>query len=104
MVTGGMIVVGVAAAAVLSLPGLGAVARSEAGKPAAADTAAVAAPRATGLARLRRAAGRFPFFRAFVAVEASLLAFAAAVVDAFADGSPGTRALVIALVPIAAIT
>lgn len=81
-----------------------AVARSEAGKPAAEDTAAVAAPRATGLARLRRVAGRFPFFRAFVAVEASLLALAAAIVDALADGSPGTRALVIALVPIAAIT
>ena len=81
-----------------------AVARSEAGKPAAEDTVAVAAPRASGLARLRRALGFFPFFRAFVAVEASLLALAAAIVDAFADGSPGSRALVIALVPIAAIT
>ena len=81
-----------------------AVARSEAGKPAAEDTVAVAAPRASGLARLRRALGLFPFFRAFVAIEASLLALAAAIVDAFADGSPGSRALVIALVPIAAIT
>src|SRR3954471_6979185 len=63
-----------------------AVARSEAGKPAAADTAAVAAPRATGLARVRRALGFFPFFRAFVAVEASLLALAAAIVDALAGG------------------
>ena len=51
-----------------------AVARLEAGKPAAEDTAAVAAPRASGLARLRRALGFFPFFRAFVAIEASLLA------------------------------
>ncbi len=81
-----------------------AVARLEAGKPAAEDTVAVAAPRASGLARLRRALGFFPFFRAFVAVEASLLALAAAIVDAFADGSPGSRALVVALVPIAAIT
>jgi phosphatidylglycerophosphate synthase len=81
-----------------------AVARLEAGKPAADDTAAVAAPRTSGLARLRRAAGFFPFFRAFVAIEASLLALAAAVVDAFAGGVPATRALVIALVPIAAIT
>jgi phosphatidylglycerophosphate synthase len=81
-----------------------AVARLEAGKPAADDTAAVAAPRASGLARLRRAIGFFPFFRAFVAIEASLLALAAAVIDAFADGSPATRALVVALVPIAAVT
>jgi phosphatidylglycerophosphate synthase len=56
------------------------------------------------VARLRRAVGFFPFFRAFVAIEASLLALAAAVIDAFAGGLPATRALVIALVPIAAIT
>jgi phosphatidylglycerophosphate synthase len=81
-----------------------AVARLEAGKPAFEDTVAVAAPRASGLARVRRALGFFPFFRAFVAIEASLLALAAAVVDALADGSPGTRTLVVALVPIAAVT
>ena len=81
-----------------------AVARSEAGKPAAEDTATVAAPRASGLARLRRALGFFPFFRAFVAIEASLLALAAAIGDALTDGSPFTRALVVALVPVAAIT
>src|SRR4051794_23668333 len=89
---------------VLMESALVAVARAEAGKPVVDDTAAVAAPRASGLARLRRAVGFFPFFRAFVAIEASLLALAAAIVDALADGLPGTRALVIALVPIAAIT
>jgi hypothetical protein len=81
-----------------------AVARLEAGRPPADDTVSVAAPRTSGLARLRRALGLFPFFRAFVAIEASLLALAAAIVDALSDGNPGTRALVIALVPIAAIT
>ena len=81
-----------------------AVARSEAGKPAAEDTVAVAAPRASALARARRALGFFPFFRAFVAIEATLLALAAAIGDAFVDGIPFTRGLVIALVPIAAIT
>ena len=81
-----------------------AVARSEAGKPAAEDTVAVAAPRASGLARVRRALGFFPFFRAFVAIEATLLALAAAIGDALVDGIPFTRGLVIALVPIAAIT
>src|SRR5829696_2083829 len=80
------------------------VARAEAGKPAAADTVAVAAPRASRLARVRRALGFFPFFRAFVAIEASLLALAAAIADSFADGVPFTRGLVIALVPVAAIT
>ena len=81
-----------------------AVARSEAGKPAADDTVAVAAPRASGLARVRRALGFFPFFRAFVAIEATLLALAAAIADSFVDGMPFTRGLVIALVPVAAIT
>ena len=57
------------------------VARAEAGKPVVEDTAAVAAPRASGLRRLRRALGFFPFFRAFVAVEATLLALAAALLD-----------------------
>ncbi len=80
------------------------VARAEAGKPAAEDTAAVAAPRASGLARLRRMLAYFPFFRAFVAIEATLLALAAAIADAFVDGIPFTRGLVVALVPVAAIT
>ena len=81
-----------------------AVARSESGKPVVEDTVAVAAPRASGLARARRALGFFPFFRAFVAIEATLLALAAAIADAFVDGIPFTRGLVIALVPMAAIT
>jgi phosphatidylglycerophosphate synthase len=80
------------------------VARAEAGRPVAEDTAAVAAPRASGLARVRRMLGYFPFFRAFVAIEATLLALAAAIADAFAGGVPFTRGLVIALVPVAAIT
>jgi phosphatidylglycerophosphate synthase len=80
------------------------VARSEAGKPAAPDTAAVAAPRASGIRRLRRWVGFFPFFRAFVAVEASLLALAAALLDLALGDLEATRALVVALVPVAALT
>ena len=80
------------------------VARAESGRPPAADTAAVAAPRGGLLRSARRLAGRLPFYRAFVAIEFSLLALAAAVVDALADGMPGSRALVIALIPIGAIT
>ena len=80
------------------------VARAESGLPPAADTAAVAAPRSAGLARVRRALGFAPFFRAFVAIEFSFLALAAAVWDALAGDLEGTRALVVALVPVAAVT
>jgi phosphatidylglycerophosphate synthase len=80
------------------------VARSEAGLPVAEDTVEVAAPRAPGLARVRRAAGFAPFFRAFVAIEFSFVALAAAIWDAAAGDLSGTRALVIALVPVAALT
>src|SRR3954451_21903310 len=80
------------------------VARAEAGLPVAADTVAVAAPRVSGLARVRRMLAFFPFFRAFVAIEATILALVAAIADSFVDGVPFTRGLVIALVPVAAIT
>jgi len=80
------------------------VARAEAGLPVVEDTAAVAAPRAPGLARVRRALGFAPFFRAFVAIEFSCLALLAALWDAAAGELDGTRALVIALVPVAALT
>jgi fatty acid desaturase len=63
----------------------------------------VAAPRAAGLARLRRAAAFAPFYRAFVAIEFSFLALLAAVYDTASDTLDGTRALVIVLVPVAAI-
>jgi phosphatidylglycerophosphate synthase len=80
------------------------VARAESGRPPAPDDVAVAAPRAGGLARLRRAAGAFPFFRAFVAMEFTLLALVAAIVDAFAGDHEATRVLVWVLVPVAAVT
>jgi phosphatidylglycerophosphate synthase len=80
------------------------LARAEAGLPPAADTRAVAAPRAGGLRRLRRVLSYLPFFRAFVAMEATLLALAAAIVDAAAGDETGSRALVIALAAVAALT
>jgi phosphatidylglycerophosphate synthase len=80
------------------------VARAEAGKPPFEDTAAAAAPRASGLRRVRRALAVFPFFRAFVAIEATLLALAAALLDLALGDLEATRALVIALVPVAAVT
>jgi phosphatidylglycerophosphate synthase len=80
------------------------VARSEAGLPPVRDAESVAAPQVSLLRRLRRAAGRAPFFRAFVAMEFTLLALAAAIADALAGGLSVTRGLVWALVPIAGIT
>jgi phosphatidylglycerophosphate synthase len=90
----------VAAVLVLLIKGESAlvtVARAEAGLPPAGDTRAVAAPRAGGLRRARRALGYVPFFRAFVAVEATLLALLAEILGL-------TQEWVVALVVITAIT
>jgi phosphatidylglycerophosphate synthase len=80
------------------------VARAASGKPPVEDRAEVSAPRAGGLRALRRALGLAPFFRAFVAVEATILALAAAVADELAGELAGTRALVVALVAVGAVT
>ena len=53
--------------------------------------------------RLREGVRLVPFLRPFQAVEASLLALAAAVVDAAGDDLTGSRALLVALVAAAAI-
>ena len=73
------------------------VARVEAGLGRVDDTVAVAAPRAGLLATLRRSAGRLPFYRAFVAIEFTALLLVFAILDE-------ERTLVVALVPVAAIT
>lgn len=73
------------------------LARAEAGKPPPADRAEVAAPRGGLLRALRRALGLIPFYRAFVAMEFTLLALAAEALDA-AD------TLLLVLVPVAAVT
>jgi phosphatidylglycerophosphate synthase len=80
------------------------VARAESGKPLVTDSEAVATPRGGSLRRIRRAFRFVPFFRAFVAIEFTLIALAAAVVDEIAGDLAGTRVLLIALVPVAAVT
>jgi phosphatidylglycerophosphate synthase len=80
------------------------VARVESGLPVVEDSREVAAPRGGLLRALRRAAGHLPFYRAFVAVEATFLALVAAVADSLAGSLAGSRALVIALVAAGAIT
>jgi phosphatidylglycerophosphate synthase len=80
------------------------VARAESGKPLVEDREAVAAPRGGVLRHVRRAFRYAPFFRAFVAIEFTLLALGAAIVDAIAGDLVGTRVLLVALVPVAAVT
>ncbi len=98
------LVAAVLALAVRTESALVAVARLESGRGKAEDTAAVAAPRGSVLGALRRWVGFLPVFRVFIAVECTLIALVAAIVDAV-DGTPvGTQVLVVAMVPIAAIT
>jgi phosphatidylglycerophosphate synthase len=80
------------------------VARAESGRAKAEDAPAVAAPRGGLLRQIRRAVGVLPFFRAFVAVEFSLLALAAAIADAAAGDRIGSRVLVICLLPVGVVT
>jgi phosphatidylglycerophosphate synthase len=90
----------VAAVLVLLIKGESAlvtVARAEAGRPPAEDTVAVAAPRPGALRAARRALRFVPFYRAFVAVEATFLALLAEILGL-------TEELVVALVVITGIT
>ena len=80
------------------------VARAHSGRPPHEASARGSAPRPGALRRIRRAARFVPFFRAFLAIEATALALVAAVVDAVAGDLSGTRALLLALVPLALIT
>jgi len=80
------------------------VARVESGRPAVQDTVAVAAPRASGLRRVRRLLDYAPFYRAFVAMEATLLVLVAALADEIDGSLDGTRVLVVVLVAVGAVT
>jgi phosphatidylglycerophosphate synthase len=80
------------------------VARMRSGLTAMQDTRDVAAPRAGLLLSGRRLLGHLPFYRAFVAVESTLLIFAAAVVDEVRGDLGATRVLLVALVAVGAIT
>jgi phosphatidylglycerophosphate synthase len=105
---GGWTTVGLAIAVVVLLikveSALVTIARVESGLPRVEDTAEVAAPRLAGLAAIRQALSHLPFYRAFVAQEASFLALAAAIGDQVVGDLDVTRGLVIALVPISVVT
>jgi len=80
------------------------VARAKTGRPPADDVAATARSRVSGLAAVRRAFSYLPVFRAFVAIEASLLAVLAGIVDLSRGDLAGSRTLLLVLVPLALIT
>ena len=80
------------------------VARAKTGRPVLEDVAATTRSKVSGLAAVRRAMGYLPIFRAFVAVEASLLALLAGVVDVARGDLLGTQVLVAVMVPLAVIT
>jgi len=79
------------------------VARASAGLTRVADDEATTAPRATGLARLRRLARFVPFHRLYHSIELSLLVLVAAVVDAVAGSLVGTQVLLLVLLPAAVL-
>ena len=80
------------------------VARMEAGLPLVEDSRSVAAPRGGLLRSARSLLGHLPFYRAFVAMEFTLLALVAAVIDSARGDLDGTRALVLALVAVGVLT
>ena len=80
------------------------VARAKTGRPMLEDVAATTQSRVSGLAAVRQAMGYLPIFRAFVAVEASLLVLVAGVVDVARGDLLGTQILVVVMVPLALIT
>lgn len=80
------------------------VARAKTGRPMLADVAATTRSRVSGLAAVRGALGYLPVFRAFVAVEASLLALVAGIVDVARGDLAGSQTLMLVLVPLAVVT
>ena len=74
------------------------VARAVAGLPLLQDVQGAGRPQRSGLARLRAAARFVPLHRVFHSVELTLLAGAAAVVDAVVGDLSGTRVLLAVLV------
>jgi phosphatidylglycerophosphate synthase len=76
-------------------------ARASAGLPPARDDAATATPQVSLLRRLRRIVYRFPFNRALLAFEMTVLATAAAVASAIADTDLGMKVLTGSLLGIA---
>jgi phosphatidylglycerophosphate synthase len=79
------------------------VARAQSKLPPVADVAEVAAPHAAGLRRLRSLATLIPFNRALLAIEMSVLALIASIIDAARGDLSAMRVLDVALLVVAGI-
>jgi phosphatidylglycerophosphate synthase len=79
------------------------VARMQSGRERIADTLANATSRRSLLRRVRSMVRTMPFNRALLALEMTLLALAAAIVDAARGGLEATRVLDVALLAVAVI-
>lgn len=80
------------------------VARAFARLPLLEDSATTKAPRRQGLGALRSLVRFVPFYRAFVAVEFTILALVATVADTVLDDHLGTRTMIVFLLGALAVT
>jgi phosphatidylglycerophosphate synthase len=78
-------------------------ARTYAGLPLLSEDASIAAVRVGLLRRVRRSLKALPFYRAFVALEFSLLALAGAVLDEILGGHDVLRAWCVVMLPLALV-
>lgn len=78
-------------------------ARSYAGLPLLSEDASIAAVRVGLLRRIRSSLKAFPFFRAFVAYEFTLITLILAVVDEIAGGHHALRVWTIVMLPLATL-
>jgi phosphatidylglycerophosphate synthase len=76
------------------------VARGYAGLPLMSELAELAAVRVGLLRRVRRSLKAFPFYRAFVAIEFSLLTLLATAIDVVAGGHHVLRAWTVVMLPL----
>ncbi len=78
-------------------------ARSHAGLPLLSEDASIAAVRVGLLRRIRRSFKALPFYRAFVALEFSLIVFAGALLDEAVGGHPVLRTWCVVMLPLAVV-
>ncbi|MDN5778491.1 MAG: CDP-alcohol phosphatidyltransferase family protein [Humibacillus sp.] len=80
------------------------VARAKSGREVLADVKAMSRPKSSGLARARQMMSWVPIYRAFIAIEASILIFLAAIIDEWRGDLIGTQWLLVLMVPAALAT
>lgn len=80
------------------------VARAKTGRPMLDDVASTARSRVSGVARARQLFTYLPIFRAFIAIEFSVLTFVAGVADVLQGDRLGSQVLLLICVPLAFVT